>query len=580
MRSSPLRMFLALALGLGLLNACGDDKGGTSPGGDTFAPFVLSTTPSPDQTQVVVGAILRVTFNEAMDPDTATPANVTLTPGGVDSLLWIDDKTLEIAHPDWPEGTQVMLTLGTGLTDTAGNGLESPFSLRFWTESSLVELLDTVPTDGATDVNRSQPVQLLFSRPMDLGSLQSAVTVTGAGLVDPIPFTAEDVDHDWVRLRFADPLPASTAITVDISTAAQTIGGQPLATAASFSFTTGTATDTTAPTIVAVEPANSGSISANTSSLRFTFSEPIDPNTFTPTRLSAQFAYLIEYNAIEPVLSPDGTVMTVALPGPLPAGLRLVARFESFADLAGNVQTTPFDLDVTVSGTPDHWPFVDGAWWWNAIEWTEGDAGGVTANGTEERVDRFEAQTGGDFRLVEYPDPNFTDANGWRVFRRNSTSIVFDGFREIDGLDVFDIDLDPDVTWLRLPLSAQSWSGQASAAWNGQMQTIDYTVTISGPEDLPFDSDMGLARGASHKRSSIEIVWVGAWKQTLQYQFRAGGVDGENGTDTTWFVAGLGPVRATSRQDDPDGTWFESVESLEFFNLPGGPFAAPPLLKR
>ena len=582
MRSSPLRMFLVLALALGFLNACSDDDGGTGPGGgDTLAPFVLSTTPQADETQVAVDASLRVTFNEAMDPATVIPANVTLTPGGVDSLLLVEDEILEIAHPDWPEGTEVTLTVGAGLTDTAGNGLESPFTLRFWTTSSAVELLATIPSDGATDVNRSEPVQLLFSRSMDLTSLQTAISVTGAGLADPIPFTVEDGDNGWVRIRFADPLPASTAITVDISTAAQANGGQPLAAAASFTFTTGTATDTTAPTIVSVEPTGSGSISPDTPFLRFTFSEAIDPDTFSPAMISAQLLLLMEYHQIEPVFSSDGTVMTVPLPTPLPPGLRLVARFESYSDLAGNVQTSPYELDLTVSGTPDPWPFVDGAWWSYFIEWTEGDAGGVTANGTSVRVDRFEAQAGGDFRLVEYPGVDFTVASeGWRVFRRSPSTIVFTGFREVDGPEVTDIDLVPDVTWLRLPVSAQSWNGQTSATVGGATQTIDYIITIGGPEDRVLGSGMGSTRAWIRKGVATQIVWVDAWKQELQYQFSSGGINGDSGTDTTWFVAGLGPIQASSREDSPDGTWSESTEDLEILDLPGGPYEAPEFFKR
>lgn len=125
-----LTVLLLLAL-LALLASCSSDDT-TTPAEDTTAPVVVQVDPAQAETNVAVGEDVTVAFNEDMAAGSAA-GNVTLSHGAITDQTWLDDKTLEIEHSDWPEGTEVTVTVGTGLTDVAGNALAQAFAWSFWT---------------------------------------------------------------------------------------------------------------------------------------------------------------------------------------------------------------------------------------------------------------------------------------------------------------------------------------------------------------------------------------------------------------------------------------------------------------
>ncbi|MFH1845372.1 MAG: Ig-like domain-containing protein, partial [bacterium] len=142
-------------------SSCESDP--TGPGnGDTDAPFVVQVSPIQNDTDVAVDATVTITFNEAMAAGSAA-GHVTVSPGPVGALTWSDNKTLQVAHTNWPTGTQVTVTAGTGLTDAAGNGLAAAFAWSFWTATDAVILQNTMPVNGATGVPINSTVWLQFS---------------------------------------------------------------------------------------------------------------------------------------------------------------------------------------------------------------------------------------------------------------------------------------------------------------------------------------------------------------------------------------------------------------------------------
>ena len=247
-----------------------DDSDPVGPGGDTTAPVVSSTTPGTADGDVGPDDDVVVVFDEDMDVTTAD-GNVTLSTGTITGLTWDDDRTLRIAHTTWSPGERVEVTIGTGLTDDAGNGLAVPFTLVFWVASTEVLLLETQPADGATGVSRDVVVNLRFNRDMDLTSLAAATSATVVGGA-PLAFTLSGSSDDTVHLRFAAELPPNTDVEVTITTAAMATGGQPLATPISLTFTTGPTSDLGPPTSQSAAPANGTVIGTNTSSVVSTFS--------------------------------------------------------------------------------------------------------------------------------------------------------------------------------------------------------------------------------------------------------------------------------------------------------------------
>lgn len=551
-------VLFALAVGLA---ACSSDD--TTSAGDTTAPLVVSTDPNMDDVGVGVGEDLWVTFNEDMDTESHT-GNVTLTSGGTLTMEWSNARILHIEHAEtWAEGVRVDVTVGTGVTDAAGNGLASDFVTGFWTESTEVNLLGSAPEDGASNVIRNTTVALIFSQLMNFTSLDNAISATADG--SSVGYALSyDGDYRYI-MTFDAALPASASIVVTVAAGAAGQGGATLASDASITFTTGSDLDTTPPRLLSVSPTNGSTISPDTPAFVMTFSEPMNTDSVDPTLMSAQFSILT--SRVEPVWSENNTVMTVALPTPIPAGLFIRVDFEGFEDVNGNVQPTGLDYAVRVSGTADPYPFIDGQELWYAEIWTEYGVPGGPFSGDGSEFIRMEEQGNGDFFRRRYEDPEFSMGYGWDVLGRSSSQIQLKGFRDVDEGVPSDVTFSSPVDYLRLPVAAGSWNGSLTAPMDGMVATIDYTVDVLGQEDVPYYPTFFLK--AMKGGPSFDIIWFECWKQVLTYQIGDGETVFQAGADTTWFAPGIGIVRTSSIEEDlMDGRSSESMSFLREF----GPF--------
>ena len=542
-------LLLASLLTLFMIIGCSDDDDPTDPGGgggDTTAPLVVSIDPGAGETGVAVDEPIVITFNE--DMDTATDdGQITVTPGGATGLTWTGARTLSVAHGTWDEGTAVTVDVGTGLADLAGNALAETVSATFYVESSDLVLLAASPADGAVDVNRSTTIALLFSATMDAATFGGAVELVDGGQ-NPLDFTASSSQGDWMLVDPDADLPADASITLTVSTDAQDMGGRNLATPVSVTFTTGQDTDTTAPTIVSFEPASGAEIDAGTTYIRATFSEPVDPLTANPVRVNAELFMLAVANDIEPTWSADGTVVTIALPTPLPAGLPLELAFADYQDRAGNVQNTTSTWTAVVQGTADYYPLIDGRQFvYDVVE-----AGGASGNAEPEWIDQdtnyiqFDAAGGAVFHRTWY-DSDFTIGDDWEVMQQSGGFLQILGFRDTheDGSD--DINFDAPIDFVALP-PAGTWTSSTTATLPG-----DGTMAITGEGrfveqiDLPW-----LAGGEDHP----EIFWKDVRLVLVEHTLSAGDDLVETGVDSLWLAPTVGVVQfGSSLEDLMDDTW-------------------------
>ena len=222
-----------------LVVGCGDDDDSdpTGSGEDTTAPRIASVTPIADDTAVAPNTDVVVVFDEDMDPASAA-GHVVLSSGAVTGTTWDDARTLRIEHTPWEPGVRVEVTLTTGLADAAGNGLAVDHTFGFWTATDDGLLLLATPRNGATGVPVNTTVTLLFNRTMDLDALTPATTVDD-GTDSKAP--------------------------------------------AAFAYRRGS-----------VEPANGTAVDPATSTIVFTFSEPIDVTRFEPSTIAGQLLLMLE----------------------------------------------------------------------------------------------------------------------------------------------------------------------------------------------------------------------------------------------------------------------------------------------
>lgn len=522
--------------------ACSDDSSDpTGPGVDETAPLVFSTEPEPDDSGVPVSEDLVVLFNEAMDPASAT-GNVSLSTGSITDLSWDDARTLRIEHSAWTAGARVEVTLGTGLTDAAGNGLAAPHGWGFWVATPDVVLLETDPANGATGIPLNTRVVLRFNRRMNLTTL-AAATVVDDGIVGraPVGFSYSEGPDEQVLMTFAEELPALATITVTIGTGATAEGGQPLSAETSFSFRTGNESDTTPPALISVVPASGSTINPSTATIVFTFSEAIDETRFEPDMLGAQFLFLLESASSDVVFSEGGTVLTVALPTPLPAGLPIYVYFEQFYDLAGNASTSALEYRVDVSGTAEVWPWVDGfvGIWWAVEETKEG----MDPPYTDEffYAKRIEDQGSGTIHYSSYYDAPPAPPDDWEIFQRDGNSIDFLGFGELEEGTPFEVLFDDPLQWLALPPTAgASWDGSTTFPFDEVIADLDFSGEIVAIEDLIIDFDLG----------GPPTMWVDCWKLRIEYQISYDGSTLISGEEFLWYAPTVGPVREMTHEED------------------------------
>jgi len=105
---------------------------------DETSPWITSTEPESDATDVLVDVIITITFSEALDGAKVTGENILLERSGESVLVAItyrsDDHSVLIT-PTTPldHGVAYTVTVRTGITDLAGNALEAEHVFSFVT---------------------------------------------------------------------------------------------------------------------------------------------------------------------------------------------------------------------------------------------------------------------------------------------------------------------------------------------------------------------------------------------------------------------------------------------------------------
>ncbi len=255
-----------------------------TPGGpDTAQPSVSGVSPLDAVTGVGADASVAVTFSEAMN-ESSVEGVFSLKKAGsgtvVDgSFSWSGDSTVVTFDPaaalDF--GSAYDVAVGTAATDTAGNALGSEFASSFMTSDPVPPdepaVTGVLPADDATQVAANENVVVTFSEAMNQSSVASAFSLKKAG-----SSTKLGGSYSWnaagTELTFnpSANLLANTHYDVAVTTAAKDVPGKPLGSAFGSSFET----DSAAPTVSGVSPADSATDVAGGENVVITFSEAMN----------------------------------------------------------------------------------------------------------------------------------------------------------------------------------------------------------------------------------------------------------------------------------------------------------------
>ncbi len=135
----------------------------------------------------------------------------------------------------------------------------------------------TFPANGATDVAVNQAVTATFSDPMNPSTITKRTFLLKKGTLS-IPGTVTYTGNT-ATFTPASPLDQNAIYTATITSRVKNLFGNWLASDYVWSFTTGPAPDTTAPTVNSTFPANSAVGVVVNQTVTATFSEPMNPST-------------------------------------------------------------------------------------------------------------------------------------------------------------------------------------------------------------------------------------------------------------------------------------------------------------
>jgi Ice-binding-like/Bacterial Ig-like domain len=211
-------------------------------------PTVVSTAPPNLATGVCPSSVVNVTFSEAMNPATINTTTFTLTAGtppvAVAGVVTFAASTATFTPSSaLALSTLYTATITTGAQNTSGEALASNYSWDFTTGNTACPpptVVSVAPPNLATGICPNTPVVATFSEDM-LASTINTTTFTLTAGTPPVAVAgvvAYNVASHTATFTPSSALALSTLYTATITTGAQSLGGDPLATNYVWTFTT------------------------------------------------------------------------------------------------------------------------------------------------------------------------------------------------------------------------------------------------------------------------------------------------------------------------------------------------------
>lgn len=523
---------------------------GAGPDVATLLPTVTSAAPLPDAVGVSVNTkVLTAVFSKAMDPNSLTSASFTLNcpagtqvTGDVDYVAASNSATLTLpAGIDLPPFTRCTATVTTAAKDTMGIPLATSFAWIFVTgggvDTTAPRVTGTTNANGSTGVPINAKAGATFSEAMapqtviDVNNF-TIKTIDTFGAVVPVTGT---VSYSGFNAVFnpSNPLAPSTLYTATIKGGiggVTDIAGNSMVSDKVWSWTTGTALDTTAPTVTLVDPTDGATNVAITTQVTAAFSKAMDPSTISTASFTVGgVTGTVAFNAAS-------SMATFTPSANLTANTLYTATVTTTAqDLAGNALAVDEVWRFTTAATPVVIaPTIDLG---TAAQFgTFGGSAGMTNDGIRTIVNGFigSVATGTSmitgFRDSQLDEYTITGANNGFVTKQiytctNSTSgPTSTGPNAASCLTATNALLDARVAYLKLVamppganpgenLGGQTLFPGVYTAPSGSLQVVGSDLTLDAQGDANavwvFQMASTLTVGAAGPAGSRSIILAG-----------------------------------------------------------------------
>lgn len=247
---------------------------------------VSSTTPSAYATDVPLSSGVNVTFGQVMDPATVNAATVSVYDANgakVTGQVHYTGYTASfVPAAALTPSTTYRLVVSADARSLSGIAMDQSYKSLFTTGTDgatlTPQVVSTAPLLGDTGVSVNGTVVVDFNEPMDTTTVNTSNIVVSNEQGWQVAGNVTYANDTAVFTPDAPFTPAST-YTVSISGDVTSAGGQPLAQAYGWSFTTAAFGTSPSPTVVFTNPSPYQSMVWTNATISIAFSAVIDPST-------------------------------------------------------------------------------------------------------------------------------------------------------------------------------------------------------------------------------------------------------------------------------------------------------------
>jgi ketosteroid isomerase-like protein len=217
-------------------------------GASLCAPTVVSVTPPNGSSGVCPNTVVTATFSEAMNPSTINTTTFTVTGPGTTPVAGVVTYAASTATftPNNPLAfsTLYTATITTGAKDLFGVPLASNFVWTFTTSSTPCgppTVISVAPPNGSSGICPNTVVTATFSEAMKSSTINTTTfTLTGPGTTPVAGVVTYVASSDVATFTPNNALALDTLYTATITTGAEDLAGDPLASDYVWTFTTST----------------------------------------------------------------------------------------------------------------------------------------------------------------------------------------------------------------------------------------------------------------------------------------------------------------------------------------------------
>ncbi len=332
----------------------------TRPPPDVIPPQVASTSPTEGEQDIATNQALLVTFNELIEPTTATLTSFKVTnPAGVavNGVVIVNGTAAKFTPTvSLKTNTKYTVTLSTDITDLAKNKLATQYVFSFTTGDGIDHTPPSVmyvsPSVNETNVSNNNAVSITFSEPVD----PATVTGNSLKLISGGQTVSASVIYggNSAILRPARNFSDNTVYSVTATNAIKDLSGNALLQDFTWTFTSGVAPDTETPSVSSTYPSNSAKGVSTNGALLATFSEAMNAATLTPVSITLHDNL---NNVIHGTVAYSGAAVTFTPTTRLAFDTVYTAAISSAVkDLAGNALATDYSWTFTTGGAIDTTP--------------------------------------------------------------------------------------------------------------------------------------------------------------------------------------------------------------------------------